>query len=97
MSIPLQYKMRVRIDDIKITVPEPEAFTLHKLIVCGLRQDAEKAEKDLETAIGLLMFFEDKPVHINRLREIYAAFPKRWKTKVDAGLKKAEPSVAVKL
>ena len=96
MGIPLQYKMSVCFEDIEIMVPEPEAFALHKLIVCGLRKEREKANKDLEAAIGLLFFFENKPVHMNRLREIYHRFPKGWKTKVDAGLKRAESSATVK-
>jgi len=36
MNIPLQYPMTVPIEDIEITVPEPEAFALHKIIVSGL-------------------------------------------------------------
>jgi len=95
MNIPLQYPMTVTIDGIEVTVPEPEAFTLHKLIVITLRKDEAKAQKDLEAAIGLLLYFEDKPDHMTRLREIYAGFPKGWKKKVDAGLKKAGSSVVV--
>ncbi|MDJ0763660.1 MAG: GSU2403 family nucleotidyltransferase fold protein [Myxococcota bacterium] len=87
MSIPLQYKMPVRIEDIDLTIPEPEAFTLHKLIVCGLRKDTEKAAKDLEAAAGLMMFFEDKENHMNRLWEIYNGFPKGWRSKIDVGFK----------
>ena len=95
MNIPLQYKMHVSIEDIDFAVPEPEAFTLHKLIVCGLRKDKDKANKDLEAAIGLLLFFEDKPVHMNRLQEIYHGFPKSWKAKVEAGLMETESTVKV--
>lgn len=93
MSIPLQYKMNVRVEDIEISVPEPEAFALHKLIVCSIRKDTEKAIKDQEAASGLLMFFEDKPAHMNRLREIYDSFPKGWRTKVDAGLNRIGSSL----
>jgi hypothetical protein len=89
MNIPLHYSTTVQLNDIAVTVPEPEAFALHKLIVYGLRKDSEKAAKDLEAAIGLLQFFEDKPSHLKRLQEIYSQFPKRWRTKVDTALKNA--------
>jgi len=55
------------------------AFRLHKLIVCCLRKKQEKAIKDTETARGMLMFFEGKPHHIKRIREMYDSFPKGWK------------------
>ena len=78
-------------------MPEPEAFALHKLIVSGLRDNSEKAQKDLEAAVGLLLFFEDKPGHMTRVREIYAAFPKGWKKKIDAGMKTAASKVSMNL
>lgn len=93
VNILLQYKMEVSIDRVDISVPEPEAFLLHKLIVSGLRGDPEKARGDREAATGLLMFFENKQVHMNRLREIYEGFPKSWKTKVDDSLKKAGSTI----
>ena len=34
MSIPLSYKQTITYKDITLTIPEPEAFTLHKFIVC---------------------------------------------------------------
>jgi hypothetical protein len=89
MSIPLSYHITIEYQDLLLTIPEPEAFTLHKLIVCCLRKNEEKAIKDTETARGMLMFFEGKPHHIKRLHEIYGGFPKGWKTRVDDGLKKA--------
>jgi hypothetical protein len=89
MSIPLSYKQTITYKDITLTIPEPEAFTLHKLIVCCLRKKPEKAFKDTETARGMLLFFEGKPRHVKRIREIYNSFPKGWKKRVDDGLKKA--------
>jgi len=89
MSIPLSYRMTLTYEDIILTIPEPEAFTLQKLIVCCLRKKPEKAVKDTETARGMLMFFQDKPRHIKRIREMYDSFPKGWKTRVVNGLKKA--------
>jgi hypothetical protein len=88
MAIPLDHRMVITYEDISLNIPEPEAFTLHKLIVCCLRKNPEKAIKDAETARGMLMFFEGKPHHVNHIREIYDSFPKGWKSRVDDGLKK---------
>jgi hypothetical protein len=89
MSIPLSYRTTIIYKDLSISLPEPEAFTLHKLIVCCLRKKEEKAVKDIETARGMLMFFEGKMHHVKRIHEIYGSFPKGWKKRVDDGLKKA--------
>ena len=89
MSIPLSHKLTITYEDLTLTIPEPEAFTLHKLVVCCLRKKAEKAVKDTETARGMLMFFEGKPHHVKRIVEIYESFPKGWKKRVDDGLKKS--------
>ncbi len=88
MKIPLEFKMPVTFKDISLFIPEPEAFTLHKLIVCCLRRNPEKAVKDAETAKAMLLFFAGKTKHIERLHEIYDSFPKGWKSKVNDGLAK---------
>lgn len=88
MSIPLSYRLPITYEDLSFSIPESEAFTLHKLIVCCLRKNPEKAVKDTETARGMLMFFQDKPLHIKRINEIYESFPKGWKSRVDDGLQK---------
>jgi hypothetical protein len=93
MSIPLSYRLPITYEDILLTIPEPEAFTLHKLIVCCLRKNEDKSVKDTETARGMLMFFEGKPHHVKRLHEIYDSFPKGWKQRVDDGLKRAKMSL----
>jgi hypothetical protein len=93
MSIPLSYRLPINYEDLALTIPEPEAFTLHKLIVCCLRKKEEKAVKDTETARGMLMFFEGKPHHVKRLHEMYDSFPKGWKQRVNDGLKRAGMSL----
>lgn len=89
MAIPLDHRMTITYDAITLNIPEPEAFTLHKLIVCCLRKNPEKAVKDIETARGMLMFFEQNPHHVKHIRKIYSGFPKGWQQRVDDGLKKA--------
>ena len=88
MAIPQEHFMTITYKDITLNIPEPEAFTLHKLIVCCLRRNPEKATKDAETAKGMLLFFEDKKHHIKHLHDLYESIPKGWKKRVDEGLKK---------
>ena len=88
MAIPQEHFMTITYKDITLNIPEPEAFTLHKLIVCCLRRNPEKATKDAETAKGMLLFFEDKKHHIKHLHDLYESLPKGWKKRVDEGLKK---------
>ncbi len=90
MAIPQEHFITITYKDITLNIPEPEAFTLHKLIVCCLRRNPEKAIKDTETAKGMLLFFEEKKHHIKHLHELYESFPKGWKKRVNDGLNKVE-------
>lgn len=89
MSIPLQHHYQVTHQGLTITIPEPEAFALHKLIVSMRRTSPAKAAKDRATAAGLFAFFEKHPAHITRLWEIYAAMPKGWRKRIQDALEKA--------
>jgi hypothetical protein len=95
MAIPLDHRMAITYEDITLNIPEPEAFTLHKLIVCCLRRNPEKAQKDSETAKGMLLFFDGKKQHIKHLHDLYDSFPKGWKKRVNDGLEKINMSLPV--
>jgi len=41
-------------DDVKVTLPHPVDFALHKLLIAGRRKEGTKAEKDRAQAIALL-------------------------------------------
>jgi hypothetical protein len=88
MSLPLSYNYPLTYQHLIINIPEPEAFALHKLIVCQRRLKKMKAEKDLLTAKGMFEFFRDKPHHIKRLHQIIAEQPKGWQKKIKLALEK---------
>ncbi len=88
MSIPFLYKMTIDYNGLKVNVPEPEAFALHKLIVSQRRDKSPKKEKDIYTTKAMFLYFEDKPDHIKRLNEIIDDFSKGWRKKVDQALEK---------
>lgn len=84
MNIPLSYNFTIPFRDISVRLPEPEAFTLHKLIISQRRINPLKKEKDIATAKGLFEYFEANPNHLVRLQQIYDEFPKGWKSKVNS-------------
>lgn len=70
--------MKVDYEKIKLTVPEPAAYTLHKYIVSYRRLKQEKAKKDMETAkemTDFLLTSEDQNV---KLKNIFFDMPKGW-------------------
>jgi hypothetical protein len=92
MGIPEHYNKKIRFRDLDITIPEPEAFALHKLIVSQRRLKPEKAAKDFEAARALFEYFNGKKKHIKRLNEILKTLPKGWQDRIhhtleDSGLK----------
>jgi hypothetical protein len=86
MSLPLTYHYPLTYEHITVNLPEPEAFALHKLIVCQRRLNKEKAEKDRLTAQGMFLFFQGKPKHVKRLHEILGEQSKSWQKKIKAAL-----------
>jgi hypothetical protein len=86
MSLPLSYHYPLVYKHLTINIPEPEAFALHKLIICQRRFNKEKAEKDRLTAEGMFLFFQGKPKHIKRLHQIISELSKGWQKKIKAAL-----------
>lgn len=72
------YTIKVNYNGIKITVPEPAAFALHKLIISTKRLKAEKKNKDLETAFRIGNLLASDTGYRKRMTEIYYSFPGGW-------------------
>jgi len=88
MEIPLRYNFIYKFFDLSIKIPEPEAYTLHKLIISQRRKNQQdKKEKDIEAVRGMFEYFNDKEKHVNRLNEILADFYKGWQNRVYEALK----------
>lgn len=75
----LDYPKEILRSNIRLTVPEPAAFSLHKLILSSKRLNSSKRKKDLETAIGLLDFLLKITDERSRLRKIMDEIPKSWR------------------
>ena len=76
------------IDDILISVPHPINYALHKMIIFQRRQNSDKAQKDLDSAMMILKAVVDKG-ETGEVKNRFNRIPKGWQRKIIAGLKKA--------
>jgi hypothetical protein len=86
MSLPLMYNYPFTYKHLTFSIPEPEAFALHKLIVCQRRINKEKAEKDRLAAQGMFQFIQTEPKRVKRLHKILSEQPKGWQKKIKSAL-----------
>jgi hypothetical protein len=77
MNIALNFNYKTTLNGVTITVPEPEAFALHKMLVVDRRKDIDKREKDLETIVGIFEEIEEDEKRIERVIEIFEKLPKK--------------------
>ena len=71
--------IRVRFQDLPVTVPHPSNFALHKLIVSS-RRKGEKRERDRNQAISILSVL----IKTGKEDSVHSAFskiPKKWQKK----------------
>ena len=78
LNLLVSYPRIVLYHELRIKVPEPAAFALHKLIISERRLNKVKARKDLEMAIGLLNFLYTKPKEVERIKSILRTIPQKW-------------------
>ena len=70
-----------KIGSIRLKLPHPANFALHKLVVVGRRPKAEKQAKDKESAIRIL----NALINTNQsaaIEKAFKAMPKKWQGKV---------------
>jgi len=73
--------IQVLFDDIKVTIPHPADFALHKLLIAKRRKQKGKAEKDRVQAIALLRALNDFN-KTEAVRTAYHAMPKGWRKNI---------------
>ena len=68
-------------DSLKVKLPHPARFALHKLLIMGRRQQTEKQEKDKQSAIRILnaLIKTDQSLSI---KEAFLAMPTKWQNKI---------------
>ena len=77
LDLLMDYPRSISYHELRIKVPEPTVFALHKFIISARRLNKEKAKKDLEMAVGLLDFLYTKPAEVGRIKSIFRTIPKK--------------------
>ena len=85
VSFLLDKPITINDDGIKILVPKPSRFCLHKLIIASRRKKVDKKLKDLEQAIHTSMIVDKK-----EMQELFKSLPKKWKAAILKILGKAK-------
>jgi len=73
-------------EGIMVWLPEPEAYTLHKVLISSKRKDPAKKEKDLMSAISIGELCLEYEKRRERLKTIYAHLPKKWQWTISTAL-----------
>ena len=94
LSMLLDFPLLIHHEDLRIRVPEPAAFALHKLIVSEQRKNKEKQKSDLEAALGLLDYLYSKPDGASRIKTILKSLPKSWVKTIGSIAGKQHPKLA---
>jgi hypothetical protein len=91
-AIPLRFVMlllekpiTVVENGMKILIPNPINFSLHKLIIASRRRKIDKSLKDLQQAI-----YTGVSVNQAELKELFDSLPRKWRGAIIKMLEKAE-------
>ena len=74
---------------IRVKVPAPAAFLLHKLIIATLPGRTRKKDKDIRQAIYTASYVFSESGETARLGEMYKSLPKGWKSRIGRALRAA--------
>lgn len=77
----LQNTIRIEAEGLKINVPHPAAFALHKLIISARRTKEEKLVKDRKEALAILTALVRKG-DAGEIRKMFEKMPTGWRKKV---------------
>jgi len=73
---------------IRIRVPNPANFCLHKLIIASRRKKADKNLKDLQQAV-----YTSEIVDSRTIKDLFETLPKKWKIAILTALEKAKETM----
>ena len=77
VSLLLQHPISVRERGVKVTLPNPAVFCLHKLLISTRRKRPESRIKDVEQALHVAPI-----VRLADLKRIYLELPASWRRKI---------------
>ncbi len=77
--------IQIKVRDIKLTLPHPSCFLLHKIIIFKRRKQ-EKQSKEMEQIRRLIRFLEEVK-QMDSLKEIYFKIHPKWRKRIINNLK----------
>lgn len=87
MKMLQDYKFNMTHNNVTIWLPEPEAYSLHKILISHKRKNTAKKEKDLVAAKSIGELCLEYETHKEGLKNIYDHMPKKWQRTVSGILK----------
>lgn len=87
-DILLEDPIYVKEKGIKVLIPNPTAFCLHKLLIANRRRKVGKKLKDLEQAIHTYKIAPAK-----KIKQIYMKFPRPWRKRIIQCLEKEKKNL----
>jgi len=90
----LEETIFVKTGNIKIRLPLPERFGLHKILISGRRHRPDKMAKDIEQGIDVLrsVIAAEKS---EKVAEIFHSLPAKWRKAILVGLKGTDDLLAI--
>ncbi len=68
-------------DDVKVTIPHPIHFAIHKLVISPRRKNKEKGSRDTQQACALLTQLIQKG-EADTIARVFSSIPKKWQATV---------------
>ena len=76
----------VKVRDVKVRLPNPACFLLHKIIIYKRRVERDKKSKEVEQIERMLDFLKNEN-RLRSLKTIYTALHPKWQRSIIANLK----------
>jgi len=80
-----QNTISTKVEEFNLTLPHPANFALHKLLILQKRQKPEKAIKDKDAAVQILLALVDKGEQ-DIVKKLFHTLPKRWQKRIHTSL-----------
>ncbi|MHB8276550.1 MAG: GSU2403 family nucleotidyltransferase fold protein [Candidatus Humimicrobiaceae bacterium] len=81
------YTIKIKYENINVTVPEPAAYVLHKFIIYERRLNKEKQKRDLLSAKEIGEFLVQNKTQQKKIIEIFYSLPGKWQKVILRNLK----------
>ncbi|OIN97662.1 hypothetical protein AUJ66_02460 [Candidatus Desantisbacteria bacterium CG1_02_38_46] len=85
LDIILDEPITVEDEGVAISIPNPAAFCLHKLLISQRRMKKDKKIKDMEQAL-----YVSEVLKLEEIDKLYSTFPKKWKIRIKKSLEDAK-------